>query len=139
MRPFLVIIFFYIYFQQTLLIYGRQQLLVHPFLKKMRNNYGAIQLFYFQYCDSNIGLFFIVIVPDILCFILVLVLCLFFFIAFLRVFALPQSKRQKQKNHYFSPSPLKARKSDNFCDNYMKSNIEKRNERNINLIEKLEE
>ena len=26
---------------------------------KLRNNYGAIQSWFFQYCDSNIGLFFI--------------------------------------------------------------------------------
>ena len=24
---------------------------------KMRNNYGAIKIFFFQYCDNNIGLF----------------------------------------------------------------------------------
>ena len=41
--------------------------------KKIRNNYGAIQLLFFRYCKSNIGLFSIAPCKDItlnlLCFI----------------------------------------------------------------------
>ena len=60
---------------------------------KIRNNYGAIQLFIFQYCDSNIGLFpiapckFITLNP--LC-ILFCISSLLFFDGFLsKVIALP--------------------------------------------------
>ena len=72
-------------------------------------------------------------------FILVLALCFFSLMLFLEFLLSLNLKGKIKKIHYFSPSPLKARKSDNYYDNYMRSNIGKMNEQKINLIEKLEE
>ena len=49
---------------------------------KLRNNYGAIQSFIYQYCDSNFGLSSIapckVITLNPLCILFVSVICFFF-------------------------------------------------------------
>ena len=69
---------------------------------KIRNNYGAIQLFIFQYCDSilsNIGLFPItpckVIALNLFFFIYGISSLLLFLIALSKVIALPIKSKSK--------------------------------------------